>query len=133
MRKYKLLGIMGTLITTLLIGSVMAVPAFAKEARPHEKVPVCHYQDMDEFGPGPDGILGDDPATPLVDESLDDVLLSTEGWGEISPNRHSVAKHVANHFDLDEGRGDFEIDDAIAGDTQADCDALVLANPSALP
>lgn len=129
MRKFKWLGIMGTLITMLLLGSIMAAPAFAKEAKPHQKVSVCHYQDVDEFGPGPDGILGDDPAT-VVDESADDVLVSTEGWDVVSINRHAVAKHEANHFDPNSATGDFEIIDATA---QADCDLLVAANPSALP
>ena len=129
MHKFKLLRIVGSLYAILLVGSLMAGPAFAKQAQNGNQVSACHYQDIAEFGPGPDGILGDDPLTP-GDESADDVLLSDEGWGEISVNRHAVAKHEANHFDSGADRGDFEIADAT---DQTDCDALVAANPSALP
>ena len=98
----------------------MAVPAFATEARPHEKVSVCHYED----GAGPDGILEDDLSTLGVNESADNTRI---GWYEISINRHAVGKQVANHVELMgvgyiDDQGDFEIG---VGGNQELCNGLI--------
>lgn len=85
---------------------IMGMGAFASTALA-EKMPqvdLCHNDD------GEDGIRG----------NADDF------WEQKSVNGNSLDKHIANHFD-ENGVFDFEVVD---GATQAQCDALVAADPN---
>ena len=97
MHKFKLLGIMGTLFATLLVGSLMVVPAFAKQSEAHNKTTVCHYQDE----------VGADN-TPI-------------GWYEITINDHALKAHLDVHGpdpdgDLfDKAEADYGVCDFVEG------------------
>jgi len=92
-------------VAIAMFAAIMGLGAFAPAAMaaPMEKVDLCHNDD------GEDGIRG----------TVDDF------WEQKSINGNALNKHIANHFD-ENLVFDFEIVD---GTTQAECDALVLADP----
>ena len=82
MSKTKWITLLTTLSVLLLLGALMASPAFAKKpASPHEKYVVCHYQDVQEWDFGGPG-------------SEDDVLLADIGWDVSNPDLAALAKHI---------------------------------------
>jgi hypothetical protein len=98
-----------TLAAISMFAVIMGMGAFAQNAwaTPMPKVDLCHNDD------GADGIRG----------NADDF------WEQKSVNGNALDKHIANHFDTS-GQHDFEIG---VGGTQAECDALILADPNPNP
>lgn len=149
MGKFKLLRITGTLFAILLVGSLMAAPAFAKVKKPGDNVLICHYQSFDD--PGPDGVLVNDdhmnndlheePADDhdgTLHEGHDGTMHAVDngdvtGWYFKTPNVHGYMNgHMKNaspggsHFDDvgDPNRGDFAISNPLDTDASEITDDL---------
>ena len=101
MNKFKWIGIAGTLMGILLMGSLMVAPAFA--GGPQAKVEVCHY----------DAIEFDTDGTT--------VLLGTDMWEVISVNGHALEGHI-NPKNGNHPHSDGVDDDVLIGAfTATDC------------
>ena len=98
-----------SLVAIAMFAVIMGLGAFAPAvlAEKMPKVDLCHNDD------GENGIRGD----------------ADDFWEQKSVNGNALDKHIANHFDTS-GQHDFEIG---VGGTQAECDALILADPNPNP